>query len=139
MTRGRGDPTPTRCRRALSASGQFLPVLFDVPLSRAGGLVFGVSVVSFLATPVGLLVVGYWAGTRTDVAAEHGGLLVPFAVVGGATVLGYLAVVGLTLGDLFSGGPLQILFGVGYDAVVQAVNFAITGFAGPGLAQFRGG
>lgn len=54
-------------------------------------------------------------------------------------MLGYLAVVGLALGDLLSGGPLQVLFGEGYNAVVQAVDFAITGFAGAAFAQFRGG
>ena len=123
---------------ALSAGGQFLPLLLDGVGPRIGTLALLVSVGSFLLTPVGLLVVGYWAGARTDVAAEYGRLLLVFGLVGGgATALGYLAVTGIALAEVSNDG-FRTLLGMGYNAVVQAVSFAITGFAGAALAEFRG-
>lgn len=123
----------------LSAAGEFMPFLVDRTASELGTLVLTVSLVSFLVTPVGLLVVGYWAGTRIDVASEYGSLLLVLAVVGGGvTAVGYLAVVGFALTSTSVGNASRAVFGVGYNAVVQAVNFAITGFAGAALAQFRG-
>ena len=123
---------------ALTGAGQLLPILVERTASSTGALAMGLSVVSFAVNPVVLLGVGYWAGTRVDVAAEYGGLLLVLGAVGGvATAVGYLAVVSLAVSGVGAAGSL--LFGVGYNAVVQAVNFAVTGFAGAALAQFRGG
>lgn len=95
--------------------------------------------VSFLAKPVGLLLVGYWAGSRIPVATEYQSLLVMLAVVGGgATALGYLSIGAVAMNSVTVPEIAPMLYAVGYNTVVQALSFAITGFAGAAFAEFRG-
>jgi hypothetical protein len=124
---------------ALAAASQFLPLFLDGPIRGAGPGFFAVSGLLFVLNPFGLVVVGYWAGLRVDVTRQYGSLLLVLALVGGgATAVGYLVVAGLALAETGDTGAVEILFAVGYNAVVHAINIAVTCFAGAALAEFRG-
>lgn len=122
----------------ITGIGQFLPALVrSSPTELSSATVF-VSVLAFLVKPLGLLVVGYWAGTRIPVAAEYRSLLLTLGVVGGgAAAVGYLGLALVAMDGLSGAAGVNVLFSVGYNAAVQALSFAITGFAGAAFAEFR--
>lgn len=125
---------------AVSAAGQFLPVLVDRADPSFGFLAVGMTTASFLLSTVLLFAVAYWHGTAVDVAAEYGSIALVVALVGGgASLVGFLVV------GLLAAGPGEFVRATGillsgvYTVALRVVDFAITGIAGAAIGHFRTG
>ncbi|MFB6106717.1 MAG: hypothetical protein ABEJ70_07060 [Halobacteriaceae archaeon] len=123
---------------ALAASGQFLPALLDVDVRTVGLYMAAANALSFLLSPVGTFLLGYWAGAGADVPADYGTVALLFGAVGGVAVFaGFLVVAGLGLPAGTTGG-LSLVLMSGYAAAFRVAGFAIDGVAGAAVAHFRG-
>ena len=119
----------------LSAGGPTLPVLLE-RTSAPGLYVAVLSLLTFLLSPVAVLALGYWVGSRVDVAADYGRITLFVGLSGGvASFVGYTGVMVGVAPDVATDVP--VLLSGGFNAAVRVVDFGVTGLAGAAVAHFR--
>lgn len=121
----------------LAAVGQMLPLLLERPPERIGTIALVLGGVSFLVSPVAVLLVGYLVGGRVDVPDEWTRVAVTFGVVGAvASFAGALLVSFLVPIQPMRGSGRTVAGASGFNAIVRGVSFAISGVAGAAVAEF---
>ncbi|WP_435348456.1 hypothetical protein [Haloarchaeobius sp. HRN-SO-5] len=123
----------------VSSVAQLLPIVVGTRPGEAPGLALGLTFVAFLLSPVAVFGLGYWTGTDVDVSTEYRSIALTIGLVGGVAVFaGYALVVAFALDSPLGADGATVLGAAVQVGVLRIVDFAITGFAGAALAQFRG-
>ncbi|QLG26529.1 hypothetical protein HUG10_02780 [Halorarum halophilum] len=125
---------------AFSAGRQFFPVLLDREPQLTGLVMAGATLASFLLSPVGMFLAGYWIGTDVDVSADWLRLILTIGSLGALGVfVSYLVViVSLDADSVVGLERLDFVLYAVYYAIVRFTGFGVTGFAGAAVAEFRG-